>query len=54
MPNPETMRGKYRIDGQNMTLFELIQDGKNAKEWLCKKCGLLRSNKSTHTHGIKL
>lgn len=24
------------------------------REWKCKKCGLMRSNKYTHIHGKKL
>jgi len=23
-------------------------------EWVCPKCGLLRNNKHTHVHGVKL
>jgi hypothetical protein len=26
----------------------------DVRQWQCKKCGLMRSNKETHTHGYEM
>jgi len=48
------MTGKYRVDGRPLRFFQMINEGGNPREWICKKCGLKRSNKQTHEHGKEM
>ena len=55
VPQPQSKRWWSGIQGKRrLGLPEPEQKSLIPEMWTCKKCGLLRSNKFTHRHGVSL
>lgn len=48
-----SMAGVTMSNRENALISKNAQLEKQELHWICKKCGLWRSNKQTHRHGEK-